>query len=128
MHRRYKPRIQHAAQAEVHGARGIGHQEDDRGKGNAGAAHGKGHIQLACIPGPAVHGMHHQRQRGQRQALVEEKQRDGIGRQRNAHGDAKAHEVEREETHLGALMLHILKGIDRGGNPHQRGHGAENPA
>ncbi len=65
--------------------------------------------------------VHHQREGGQGQQLVEQQKADQVARQRQAHGGADAQAEIAEEARAQRRVFQVADGVDGGRRPEQRG-------
>ena len=105
-------------------SRPVQEREDHGDEGAGRTADRVGQVLLSRESGAAIHGVHHQGQRGQGHQLVEEVEGQQIG----GEGDAEHHAVgqgePREEGVFPPLVPHVLEGIERRRHPedrHERG-------
>ena len=111
--RRLSPHAAHRERAAV----AVGKHQHHADKRQRRAEEGIEHVGIACVLGGLLGAVHDQRQRGERQKFIEEIERQNIGRRGNAQRHAIGDGIEREKVVFAALMLHILKSIQRGQRP-----------
>ena len=98
----------------------VNDQEHHADKGQRRARDGVGGVFHACVDGLLGHGVHHQRDGGQRQQLVEQVHGHHIGGEGDAQRHTKGCRKERPEHGLMALVLHVVPRVHHGKGP-QRG-------
>ena len=83
-------------------------------------AHGVGQIDAPGAQRFRRTAMHHQRERRQRQHLVEQQKADQIARQREAYGGAHAKAEVTEEARLQRRIFKVANGVNGSGQPQHR--------
>ena len=116
---------QMAAQCEV--LRIVDNEKNQPDKGQRRPAHGVDGVLDAGLPGGGGHGLHHQRQRGQCQQLIEQihgHHVPGEGHsQRHTEGDGE----KRPEHGQMLLVAHVVEGVQHGEGPQGSGQPRKEP-
>ena len=98
------------------------HERDSR------AEEGIDHVHPAGRDALAARAVHDQRDRRQRQELIEDVHRHDVRRRGDTQRHAVGDRIEREEVVFAALMLHVFKAIEHGQRPQERHQRREDAA
>ena len=112
-------RLRHHAAHRKRAAVAVVQHQHHADKRQRRAEEGIEHVGVARVLGGLLCAVHDQRQRAERQKFIEEIQRQDVGRRGNAQRHAVGDGVEREEMVLAALVLHVLKAVERGQRPEE---------